>query len=175
MNIVTVISNEIVTRFRKIKVRRLGQNDIQTPTQAAPFGVDSAPIKNMRAIYADTDKKGKPVIIGYINRELIAGDGETRIFSLDENGELATFIWLKADGTMQIGGDADNAVRFSELKTGFDQLKSDHDALVDAFNSHMHATAGTGPPVPPTPGTGIPAMHTTASIDDSKIDEIKTL
>jgi hypothetical protein len=54
-------------------------------------------------------------------------------------------------------------------------LLSDHNDLVNAFNAHMHPTAGTGPPSPPTPGTGIPATPSTASVDDAKINEIKTL
>jgi hypothetical protein len=75
---------------------------------------------------------------------------------------------------MEIGGNTNFMARFSELKVGFDQLKSDHNDLVNAFNTHVHATAGTGPPSTPTPATGIPASASTASIDDAKIDEIKT-
>lgn len=175
MNLVTVISNAIESGFRKIKIRRYGNTDIQTPNQATPFGIDSAPVAEMRAVYAETSKKGKPVIIGYLNKNLLAGNGETRLFSLDDEGALATFIWLKDDGTMQIGGDADFMVRFSELKNGFDQLKQDHNNLVSAFNTHTHATAGSGPPSTPTPGSGIPASASTASIDSSKIEQIKTL
>ena len=54
-------------------------------------------------------------------------------------------------------GDSDFMVRFSELKAGFDQLKSD-------FNTHSHTAHGTPPTTP-----------STASVDSCKIDEIKTL
>ncbi len=175
LTLINVISSAIESGFRRIKIRKYGNGDIQTSRQVSAFGFDSAPPEGMVAVFSETNKKGKSVIIGYLNKSLLAAPGETRIFSIDGDGALSTFIWLKDDGTMQIGGDADFMVRFSDLKTGFDQLKQDHNSLVTAFNAHMHATAGTGPPVPPTPGTGIPATASTASIDDSKIEEIKTL
>ncbi len=164
MNLATIISTEINNLSQRVsKFLRFGLNDVQTAIQTAPYGVDSNPIKGMIAVYGATSEKGKPVIIGYINKNQLADVGETRIFSTDENGVLQTFIWLQNDGIMEIGGDVDNMVRFSELKSGFDELKSDF----NAFLTHVHGAAGT----PPTP----PATPSTASIDDSKINEIKTL
>jgi hypothetical protein len=176
MNFVKVISTELDNLQRRVvKVLRFGKSDVQTSDQVAPHGIDSNPIKDMIAVYAKTEQKGETVILGYLNRNVMAGIGETRIFSTNSSGTLQTFIWLKADGTIELGGANDFAVRFNELKSGFDQLKSDHNDLVTAFNAHMHATAGTGPPSPPTPGSGIPATPSTANIDSAKIEEIKTL
>lgn len=176
INIVKTISTELDSLQRRVvKILRLGKSDTQTADQIAPHGIDSNPIKDMMAVYADTGEKGDKVILGYLNKNQVAAPGEFRIFSVNADGELQTFIWLKADGTILMGGDAKNMVRFQELKTGFDELKSNHNDLVSAFNAHMHATAGSGAPSPPTPASGIPAQPSTASIDDSKIDEIKTL
>jgi hypothetical protein len=166
--LVKVISSAIETNFQKIKSRVLGDNDIRTPTQAAPFGVDSVPYDGMIAVYGDTNKKGKPVIIGYINRNLLAAKGEIRLYSVDADGELATYAWLKADGTMELGGDVDNLVRFSDLKDGFDQLTQNFNDFVATYNAHVHASSG----VPPT---GPPVDPSTATIDGAKIEEIKTL
>lgn len=175
MNIIsTVISNIVENGFRKIKARVLGVRDIRTATQIAPFGVDSVPPAGMTGIYANTSTNGKQILIGYYNKSLLAQDGEFRIYSVDEDGSVATFIWLKANGKIQLGGDEDNAVRFSDLKSGFDQLKQDFNDHLTAFNAHMHATAASGPPSPPTPGTGIPAVASGASIDAAKIEEIQT-
>lgn len=171
---VKTISQTVETLFRSIKVLAFGESDVRTAAQIAPFGVDSAPPKDMIAILSDTTVKGKRIIVGYLNKSLLAQDGENRLFSVQADGSLSQYIWLKADGTMEIGGNDDFLARFSELKSGFDQLKSDHNDLVNAFNTHVHATAGTGPPSTPTPATGIPASTSTASIDDAKIDEIKT-
>lgn len=176
--IVKVISNFVENGYRYIKVNRLGLFDVQTAKQISPFGFDSSPVKysdvnrQLTAIYMQTSKKGKPVIVGYYNKSLVAGIGESRIFSVDETGEVKTFVWCKNDGQLLLGGDADNAVRFSKLKAGFDQLVTDHNKLVTAFNEHVHA--GNGVPPTAVPGS-IPADPSSASVDDSKIDEIKTL
>ncbi len=164
MNSVKIISTEINDLAQRVaKFLRFGLKDVQTATQTAPYGMDSNPIKDMIAIYGATSDKGKPVIIGYINKNQLADIGELRIFSTDAAGALKTFIWLQNDGIMEVGGSVDNMVRFSDLETGFNQLKSDF----NAFLVHVHGVAGT-PPVPPvTPST--------ASIAGSKIDEIKTL
>ncbi len=176
INLIKVISTELKElNQRHIKSLGFGKNDIRTAIQAAPYGVDSNPVKDMIAVYARTSEKGDTVVIGYLNKDQLADVGETRLYSTDANGALKIFLWLKNDGTMQLGGDTKNLTRFQELESGFNQLKSDHNDLVNAFNAHMHPTAGTGPPSVPTPGSGIPAMPSTASIADAKIEEIKTL
>jgi hypothetical protein len=173
MNLVKTISTEVDRLQRRVaKFLRYGKKDIRTSLQIAPHGIDSNPTKDLMALYADTEEKGKSVLIGYLNLNVLAAVGETRLYSTDANGELKTFIWLKADGTMELGGNAKHLARFEELKTGFDQLKQDFNNFVSTtFNAHMHPTAGTGAPSPPT----LTGTASTASIDSSKINEIKTL
>lgn len=157
MNLAKTISTEINDLAeRVVKFLRFGLKDIQTARQAAPYGMDSNPIKDMIAIYGATSDKGKPAIIGFINKNQLADIGEARMFSTDENGVLKTYIWLQNDGIMEVGGDVDFMVRFSDLKAGFD-------TLVTNFNAHVHGGAGTPPTIP-----------STASIDSAKINEIKT-
>lgn len=154
-SIVRVIASFYDSANRRfIKFTRL--NRTESAAEALPFGIDSNALKGMSAIYAQTRTQGNPVIIGYINKDQLAGLGELRLFSKHDDGTLSTYIWLKGDGIMEIGGNTDFMVRFSELKEGFDQLRSD-------FNAHVHASNG----VPPT-------TPSVASIDDSKIDDIKT-
>jgi len=160
---------------RLIKFLRMGRSDVRTSPEASPFGIDSNPIAGMKAVYMETSTDGQSVIIGYVKQSQLAQVGETRLYSVDANGETQFYVWLKNDGTLQLGGTNKHLARFEELKDGFDELRGDLNSLVSAFNAHMHATAGTGPPSPPTPGAGIPATASTASIDSSKIDEITTL
>lgn len=169
--IVNVLSNVVEQGFRAVKHRLYGNSDIRTSNQVAPFGDDGNPIKGMAAVYAKTARIGRPVLLGYFNKSLLAGPGEKRIYSVDEDGEVSTFIWLTNDGKIQLGGDDDNAVRFSDLKEGFDELKSNFNDIVSAFNAHVHA--GNGIPPTAVPGS-IPASPSTASIDSSKIEEIQT-
>lgn len=163
-NFVTVISNAIENRFRRIKVRRYGNDDLQTPTQSAPFGIDSAPYDGMKAIYAETNKKGKPVIIGYINRNLLAANGETRFFSLDSDGQLSQYIWLKADGTMELGGSSDNSVRYSPLNSGLQDLVTKINAELTKIQTGIAGVGGS-----------YPKVDVSIDVTESKIDEIKTL
>lgn len=173
-NFVMVISSELnKLKNRIVKFTRYGRGDHRTSIQAAPFGVDSVPLKGMVGFYAQTEEKDSSVILGYLHKDLLANVGETRLFSVKSNGTVSTFVWLKNDETMLLGGEGNFATRFNELKAGFDQLKSDHNDLVTAFNAHMHATAASGPPSPPTPGAGIPATASAATIDGAKNEKIK--
>jgi len=161
MNVTKTISTSIKNAVRFVKFLRMGKSDVQECRQIAPYGVDSAPIEGMAAIYAKTSEVGKPVIIGYVNKNQIAEAGEYRTFSTDSDGGVQFYIHLKNDGTAEIGGDTDNMVRYSELKIGFDKLKAD-------FNAHIH-TGNMGAPTTP------PTLPSTADISNSKINEIKTL
>lgn len=176
MQLARVISTELNDLGRRlIKVLRFGKSDVQTPLQALPHGIDSNPVKDWLAVYSDTTEKGKPVIIGYINPDQLAEDGGTRLYSTDSDGSVQFAIYLRADGTCEVGGDSDNMVRYSELETAFNQLRDDLDALVSDYNSHTHivpqAPSGTTTSQTPIP-TGSPS---TADISGAKIDEIKTL
>lgn len=160
---------------RVVKFLRYGLKDFQTADQISPFGIDSNPIAKMTAIYGKTSNNGSTVIIGYMNPNMLSDVGELRLFSTNAQGSLKMHIWLKNDGTAEFGGDANNLTRYQDLETAFNELKGDFNGLVQAFNTHMHATAATGPPSIPTPGSGIPAMPSNADISPAKIEELKTL
>lgn len=169
-----VFSTEIDSLARRIvKFLRYGLKDVQTSVQVAPYGVDSNPVKDMIAIYGPTSEKGQTVIIGYINKNQLAGIGEFRTFSTDENGAVKFYTWLKNDGTMEIGGDAKNMVRYQELETAFNELKGKFNSLVQAYNTHAHAGVTTGGGTSGT--TPATATESTADISGAKIEEIKTL
>lgn len=124
MQYTTVISAAYDSAKRLlVKVRRFGMDDIQTPAQVTPAGIDSNPIAGMKAIYAATDEAGKNVIIGYVNKKQLSESGETRLFSTDENGSLQTFVWLKKNGDIQLGGNTDNLVKYMPLNTSMEQLQ----------------------------------------------------
>jgi len=171
-----VISTAIKEGKRLIKILRFGRDDVQDIRESMPFGFDGNPTKDLVALYGSTTEKGKPVIIGYINKNQIADIGESRMYSTNADGAEQFYLHLKNDGTAEFGGDADFMVRFNELKSGFDQLKSDFNSHVTTYNTHVHPFVGLAVGVPgsttPTASTGTPS---TASIDSSKIEEIKTL
>ena len=146
------------------RVLKILQFGAKTAKVAAPFGDDSNPVKDMTAIFAETTVNGEPYVIGYVNTEMLARVGEKRIFSLKESGALSTYIWLKNDETMELGGSADNAVRFSKLKAGIDTK----DELIQAELVKIQAEFSKlgGAYVPGTISTDIEA---------AKITKIKTM
>ena len=111
--------------------------------------------------------------------ELFNGKYRIDKFSfIDDKGDEKTYIYLKDDSTMEIGGSSDNMVRYSELQSAYNQLKSDFDNLVNSYNTHIHVTTATvgATAVPgvllPTTATETPSS---GDISGAKIEEIKTL
>ncbi len=176
-----VISKIIDSTIEKLtlilKVVGMGNNDSKTPFSALPFGVDSRPINGLKAVYMETENDTEPILIGYINKNCKADKGEVRFYSLDSDGNEKNYIHLIKDGNIEIGGDADNMVRYSKLQDGYNELRDDLNAFIVKYNAHIHITTATvgATPVPgvisPTATTETPS---TASIADAKIDEIKT-
>jgi hypothetical protein len=142
-----------------------GKSDARTAIEASSYGIDSNPVKDMVAIYAKTELDGNEYIIGYLNKNRLAAIGETRLFSTDTNGALKAFIWLKSDGTMQLGGSVHNAVRYTPLNSG---LQSE----VSLINAELVKIAAAINAI--VPGSYIPAPIS-LNITASKINEIKTL
>lgn len=125
---------------RILKVLQWGVKSVPV---AGPFGDDSNPIKNMTAIMAETSVKGEPVIIGYIHKNQIAKVGEKRIFSLKENGETSTYIHLKNDEVIEIGGNSDFLVRFFSLKTSIDNKDNLINQELEKIRLAIQSVGGT--------------------------------
>lgn len=173
MNLVKVFSsNTNDLKQRLIKVLRMGKRDVQTSIQATPYGVDSNPVKDMVAVYSKTETDGSTVIVGYLNKNSIAAVGEFRVFSTDANGVEKFYTWLKNDGTIEIGGNQNFAVKFNELKTEFNKLKQSHNDLLTEYKMHVH----TGGTISGSTGTTTSTLlANTSNISNAKNDKIKTI
>ena len=97
----------------------------KTDNECGPFGLDSSPLENYTAIYAETANAGESLIIGYIQKNQIAQQGEARLFSLDSNGLLKAEIFCKADGTIILNGGVNSSIRYEPLNTELQKLKND--------------------------------------------------
>lgn len=156
-----VRSTILENKRRIIKVFQFGA---KTALEISAFGEDSNPVENMSALYADTGEAGEPVIIGYINTEQLAGVGEKRLYSLQADKTLSTYIWLKNDETMEIGGSADNMVRYQKID---DALQSQKDKINIELTKIQAAIVNLG-------GAYV-KIPITIDTSNAKIDEIKTL
>ena len=145
---------------RILKVQEYG---VKTAKVASNYGDDSQPLKNMTAIYSPTAVNSEPVIIGYINTNQVAQEGEKRIFSQSLDGSLSFAIHLKTDGSCEIGGNVDNAVRFNALQSSL----ASSDTLLNAKLAKIATAIGSL--------GGVYTVATVATdISSSKINEIKT-
>ena len=151
MNIVKVISTSLDNAKKRIvKVLRFGDKDVQTSIEAMPYGVDSNPIKDMVAVYAETTGKGEV--------------GEFRTFSTDSNGNEKFYIWQKNNGDCEFGGNVDNMVRYQKLSDGMLQFQNKLIVQLNLISSGI-ATAG---------GSYV-VGDVSIDISQAKINEIKTL
>jgi len=179
MKIGKVISTSIEGGVRFIKFEGSGTQDIKDRQFVSPHGIDSVPIVGAVCLYVETSIQGELVVIGYIGDNGISGlsEGESRLYSTNSSGVLQIDLIMRDDGTAEFGGSADFMVRFLELKAGYDELKADLNSHISDYNTHIHITTATigasATPgvISPTTSTSTPS---TASIDDAKIDEIKT-
>lgn len=164
--LVKIISSETESTSlarRILKFFRFGKSDVQTSFEASPYGVDSNPIKDMVAVYAETSEKGKTVLIGYLNKNQMAALGETRIYSTDVSGELKSWCWLKNDGTVQINGTANNAVKYTPLNAGLQNYNTDVNTELAKIAAAITSLGGVYAYAP-----------VVINIDNSKNDLIKT-
>jgi hypothetical protein len=172
----TISTNIDSLKRRVVKILRFGLADTLTPIQVAPYGVDSVPIKDMVAVYSETSEKGKSVIVGYLNKNALAGVGEHRTFSTDANGALKFYIWQKANGTCEMGGNIHNLVRYTPLDLGLqtevgliNQNLTAIAANLGLLNAYVNGLVPGTVPTPYTP------TAVSVNISAAKINELKTL
>lgn len=145
---------------RILKVQQFGA---KSANEVSPFGVDANPIKGMTAIYAETSNNSETVVIGYINENQLANSGEVRLYSVDENKALKSFIWIKNDNTIEFNGNSYSMVRFEPLKQGI----NNKDILI---NSELAKIATAINAI--APGSYVPGNITT-NIDSAKNEDLK--
>lgn len=152
-----------------IKALIWGKSDVRTAEQSLPYGIDSKPVLGKMAVYSKTENNGKAVILGYVDITTITKTGELRLYATDSNGLEVSRVHFKDDGTCEFMGDDDYFVRFSALKSEFDNLLRIVNENASAHNTHTH-------PIPTgnTLVTLTQAGVSTADIDKSKITRIKT-
>lgn len=117
------------------RILKVIQWGTKTADECAPFGDDSNPLEDMIAVYAETSENGEPVIIGYINENQIAAQGEKRMYSLKEDGTVSAYLWLKNDGKVLLNGDNDNLVKYLPLQNDLTQTS----ALINAELTKIQA------------------------------------
>lgn len=146
MTVGTVISNTI-NKIRKVIITTLGGTLTRTPIEISPFGIDTCPIPGMVAIYTDTIGNQTPILAGYFNISALAQPGENRQYCTDAQGNIKFYTWMKADGTMMIGGDADFAVGYTNLNSLLQTQAQNINSQLALIASGITAAGGSYTPV----------------------------
>ena len=145
-----------------LQVELSDKKDIQTIELMTPPGDDSIPVNGTKVAILNHPENYKIAIAQRDKIESTMEAGEKKVYSQAGDIIKAFINWLNT-GIIELNGNNDFAVRFNALKTGFDTLVSDH----NTFLTHVHGGSGT-PPVPPS-------TPSTASIDASKVNEVKII
>lgn len=154
------------TDVRMITVELSDADDLQTVEYYDDGGTDYRPPDGSEVVVLDVSASHRIAIAVDDLFAPAVEPGEKQIYSTNAAGTAkAATVLLKADGTIEILDNTDFAVRYSALETAFNQLKSDFNALISAYNAHTHN--GFAPPEP------VPLLPTAADITGAKIDEIK--
>ncbi len=147
-----------------LTVQLFDNDDLQTVELMTQAGDNSIPQKDSLVYVMQAARNYKIGIAVGDGITPDTTDGEKKLYSQDQGIIKAFITWLK-DGILHINGSNDFAVRFNELKTGFDQLKNDFNTFVTTvYNSHVHGT---------TPGPSPTGQASSANIDASKVDNVK--
>jgi hypothetical protein len=163
MRITKIISTAVAKGKLIIKVLGLGANDVQTVYNVLPFGIDSNPNKNIRGIWAKTDNLEDRILLGVLFERPTANTGETRLYSENTNGVEVFSLYLKNDGIAEIGGNADNLVRYKKLDDGLQSLKTKINTELEKIRVGLTGVGGT-----------YTKQDVSVDISEAKIDNLKS-
>lgn len=158
-----------------LQVEITDPDDIQTVQSMGAAGVNSNPVNDSIVFIAQAGNAFKIAVAVDDGIEPTAKRGEYEIYS-SKDGVKKSSAYCDEDGNLILNFGTDFAVRFSELKAAFDQLKADYDQSMVVVSNHSHNDSLGAPtttpllPSPPFPTPGI--QPTTADIDPAKIDDI---
>jgi len=153
----------------------IGISQIAKSAVLSTFGFIGIPYIGMNAV---RDRTGSESVITGIIQKAINGlkEGESVMFSKTSEGLKAT-IYARVDGSLEMNGNDDYAVRYSVLKEQFDELNNKFNTFVGVYNAHVHPVPfaqvifpATIPNSSPTPMSG---TASTANMSGAKVDSVK--
>jgi phage gp45-like len=162
----TVTGQEIKTNrdgsiaVRLLQVQISNESDIQTVQYMGAAGDDSAPINGDKVQILSIGPAFKfAIAVEDQNNAASMNAGEKKLYSRDGAGAIAAFINFLVGGNLELNGNADFAVRFTNLESMVTSLNSKYDA-------HTH-------PDPVSGSTGTPSNAPLGlDISGAKVDEV---
>ena len=135
----TIGPNRHGTRdVRLLQVVISDPEDVQTAEFLSGPGDDSAPELGSKVLLIGPGPAWKAVAACSDTVAPSIDSGERKLYSV-LNGVIQAFINLLSDGTLELNGGSDFAVRYTGLESAFNQLKAD-------FDAHTGHSTGGAPP-----------------------------
>jgi phage gp45-like len=165
--IVNTINNSKLTAT--IQVTALNGDIIPDVEYLSPYGFEGMPSKSQTVIVSINGNKDQALAIVLHDR-----DSRPKDLSLDETklySKFGGFVKCNKNGEVEIMGNADYAVAFTDLKTAFDSLKATVDDHITKYNLHKHGGVSTGGGSTAIPDTI--AVVSTADMSGAKVDKVR--
>jgi hypothetical protein len=156
-----IVKSIIKNNLREIQQEQY-ENSFKNPRQVLPPGIDSVPIENDQGVMIILGSMGKGAHLG-VYPDPQAAVGEIRIYSRDKNGNLKGQLWIKNDGVIEINGNSDFAVAYTDLNAGIQQMGTDINAELAKIATAINAIV---------PGSYTPSLIV-PNIAASKVSEVK--
>lgn len=153
-----------------------------TAPEYGSYGTDSRPVKDTSVAYSTTQIDGAEIILGCLNKNRKAEEGEHRLFCTDKDGVFKFNIWLRADGTLLQGNSEEPAdytnfaTKYNESLQELNKIKSTLNTLVNNWNAFVLAYVPGSPSTVGTPPTlsGSDVPVNTSDFTLIKNENIKT-
>ena len=173
MRIARSIQSKIKDGYRLLKTTESSEANVKTVN---PIGFDSRPVKNVKYVILNLYRA--IVSIGGIQKPISDLDeGEVCTYSQEKKGGVSATIKHRNDGTLELNGNEDYAVKYNELKTAFNELQTQFNTLVSLYNAHTHpvpfAQAISAVVIPPSSPTTTLGSPSTGDITASKAPTVK--
>jgi len=151
---------------------------IQVDVETAGMNQDDAELYHLPGLYSVPAEGIKGVMLDVGDNNIIIAThdyrlnktldkGETLLYSIDANGVIKASVLLNKTGEFVINDGTDYGVKFNELQTAFNQLKSDFDNF-KALHKHGGVLAGTG-----TTTVSDMIDPSTADITPAKVEKVR--
>lgn len=143
-----------------LQVEVTDPDDVRTIEAVTQAGDDTNPPNGARVVILSITDNYQVAIGADDGIEPTMDAGEKKLYSVS-SGAIAAYINLLANGDIELNGNANTAVAFAALASGFNQLVTD-------FNTHVHSGVTSG-----GASTLIPTSTSSADISAAEVTEVK--
>lgn len=115
------------------------------------------------------------VTVGGTNQNIApsTAKGERRLYSVSEDGsEIKAIAKFKNDGTLELNGATDSAVKYAALETAYNELQTQYNKLIGVLNTWV-PVPGDGGTALKTAITGAAPLNSSGDITASESADVK--